>query len=236
MSPRGGGKPVALRSSQSASGLASYVSRQMNALFPDGRVTARQCAPFVAKALERLEYGFARLRLKSFFDGRSAVFNHLHTDQYAMFLYWLSNTIHRRGGSPALAAKAYALNKALHGIDVFYEVELPEIFAFQHPVGTVLGRARFSNYLFVYQRCTVGGNLDGAYPTLGEGVVMYGGSAVLGASTVGDNCWLGAGAQVKDADVPSDSVVFGGPPRLVIRPTERRVIRDVFRMPEPVLA
>ena len=44
-----------------------------------------------------------------------------------------------------LASKAYCLNKALHAIDVFYEVELPEIFFLEHPLGTVLGRAKYSN-------------------------------------------------------------------------------------------
>ena len=42
-----------------------------------------------------------------------------------------------------LAAKVYALNKALHAIDVFYEVELPDLFCLQHPLGTMPGRARY---------------------------------------------------------------------------------------------
>lgn len=224
---------MALQVTLNAAGLAAYVSRQMNALFPDVPVAPRQLAPDIRRALERLEHCFSHIRLKRFMQGRSAAFNHLHTDQYAMFLYWLGNTIYRRGGSQTLATKAYALNKALHGLDVFYEVELPEIFAFQHPVGTVLGRAKFSNYLFVYQRCSVGANVDGVYPTFGEGVVLYGGSAVLGRCAVGDNCWLSAGAQVKDTDLPANTVVFGQSPQLVIKLTRRRVVRDLFGMPAP---
>ena len=180
------------------------------------------------RALQRLEYCFSHINIKYFFDGKQTCFNHLHTDQYAMFLYFLCNTIHRMEGAPSLASKIYALNKSLHAIDIFYEVALPDIFAFQHPVGTVLGRGNYSNYFFVYQRCSIGANLNGEYPTLGEGVVMYGGSGVIGGCTVGNNCWLSTGALLMDAEVPADSVIFGVAPENVIKPTKRNVARDLF--------
>src|SRR5205823_183490 len=97
----------------------------------------------VDRAVERAEHCFSRINLKYFNDGATTRFDHLHTDQYAVFLYLLANTIFRAGGDTRLAAKVYALNKALHGVDAFYEVELPSVFAFQHPVGTVLGRGRY---------------------------------------------------------------------------------------------
>jgi serine O-acetyltransferase len=145
-----------------------------------------------------------------------------------MFLYLLSNTLFRMDERPALASKVYALNKALHGIDVFYEVELPDIFLFQHPVGTVLGRATYRDYFCAYQRCSVGANLDDVYPTIGKGVVMYGGSSIIGASRIGDNCLFSLGATVIDAEVPSGSVVFGTSPALSLRSTRRDVVRDIF--------
>lgn len=208
--------------------LAGYVARQMSAVFPDHAVEREELGAHVDRALERLEHCFSRIRLKRFFDGSQSVFNHLNTDQYAMFLYFLSNTIFRMEGDPSLAEKAYALNKALHGLDVYYEVELPEIFGVQHPVGTVLGRARFSNYLFVYQRCSVGANLKNVYPTIGEGVVMFGGSAILGDCVVADNVWLSVGATVMDQSIPKNKVVFGGPRALVVKDTRRDAVKEMF--------
>lgn len=208
--------------------LTSYVTRQAAALFPDGQSAVGELAAPVARALERTEHCFSRINLKYFKDAGETRFDHLHTDQYAMFLYLLANSVHRMGGDPRLASRIYALNKALHGVDAFYEVELPEVFFFQHPVGTVLGRANYGNYFFVYQRCSVGSNLDGTYPTIGEGVVMFGGSAIVGASTVGDNCWLSMGAVVMDAAVPANSTVFGHSPDLILKPTLRNVVRDLF--------
>jgi serine O-acetyltransferase len=209
--------------------LTAYVARQVGSLYPDRPVAAEELAPPLARTLERTEHCFSRINLKYFQEAGQARFDHLHTDQYAMFLYLLSNTVHRMGGDPRLASKIYALNKSLHGVDAYYEVELPEVFGFQHPVGTVLGRGRYGNYLFVYQRCSVGSNLDGVYPTIGEGVVMFGGSAIIGASTVGNNSWLSVGTVVMDQEVPGNSVIFGRSPNLVRKPTRRDVVRDLFR-------
>lgn len=207
--------------------LTGYVKAQLDRFFPDGEPIDADFDQSVAACLERLEYCFSRSRAKHSCINGQARFNHLNTDQYATFLYFLSNTVHRRGGRPSLAAKLYALNKALHALDVFYEVALPEVF-FQHPVGTVLGRGHYSNYLVVFQRCTVGGNLDLVYPKLGEGVALYGGSAVIGDTTVGDNCWILAGTIVIDQPVPSGTVTFGRSPEIVSKPARRRVIDHFF--------
>jgi serine O-acetyltransferase len=208
--------------------LTSYVTRQAAALFPDAQSPANDLARPVARALERAEYCFSRINLKYFRESGATRFDHLHTDQYAMFLYLLANSVHLMQGDPRLASRIYALNKALHGLDAFYEVALPDVFVFQHPVGTVLGRASYGNYFFVYQRCSVGSNLDGVHPTIGEGVVMFGGSAIVGASTVGDNCWLSMGTLVMDTSVPADSTVFGRSPDLTVKRTRRNVVRDLF--------
>jgi serine O-acetyltransferase len=216
-----------MRSALGLPELSAYVARQATQFFPDAEVRPEALSPYVGPALERLAAclgAFLERHLRG-----AAAFDHLHTDHYAAFLYLLANTLHRRGGDRALATKLYALNKALHALDVYFEVELPEVFYFQHPVGTVLGRARYGNFLVVYQRCTVGGK-DGAYPTLGEGVVLYGGSVLVGGCRVGSNVALSAGALVIEQDIPDNSVVFGASPALTVKPAKRRE-RDRFFRP-----
>jgi serine O-acetyltransferase len=208
--------------------LAGYVAAQLSAFTPDAAAGASEVEPYIDPALERLEHCFSRLNVKPFGAAVDLRFNHLHTDQYAMFLYLLSNTIYRMEGSHDLAARVYGLNKMLHAIDVFYEVELPDVFGFQHPVGTVLGRATYGNYLFVYQRCSVGSNMEGRAPVIGEGTVLFGSSAIIGDCTVGANCWLSFGALLMDADVPANSVVFGQSPQHVVKPTRRDVVSHFF--------
>ena len=205
---------------------STYIARQLGHFFPDETVAPAALEPAVGEALDRMGYCLARLRGKYFEQGR---FDHLHTDQYAMFLYFVGRALFVRRDDPTLAAKLYALNKALHSLDAFYEVELPDVFLFSHPLGTILGRARYSNYFVVYQHCTVGSNLDGTYPTLGEGVAMYGGSAIIGDCTIGANTALSYGTVIMEENVPGNSVVFGRSPSLIVKPSRRNVIEDRFK-------
>lgn len=197
--------------------LATLVSRQVESLFPDGAPLVTEAVLAVLpETMRRVEHCFSRINNKYFFDGRDVLFDHLNGDQYAMFLYLLANTAHRSGLGPAIAAKLYRLNKALHGLDAFYEVELPSVFMFVHPLATVLGRGAYSDYLLVYQRCGVGSNHD-EYPELGEHVTLRPGSSVLGRCRIGARCTIAAESLLLDRNLDSDSIYIGNPRDHVIR-------------------
>lgn len=218
-----------LDSTLSPEALTKYVAHQLTHFFPDRQVTADELAAAVAHALPRVEFNFSHLKSGRYFDGKRARFDHLNTDQYCVFLYYLSNSIHRLNGDRAVAAKLYALNKALHGIDLFFEVEMPDIFGVQHPVGTVVGRAKLSNYLFLYQRCTIGGNLALEYPTLDEGVVLFGDTAIVGRSKLGRNTWISVGTKVIDTTIDGGHIVIGASPSLTLKASRRDVVGHFFR-------
>ena len=208
--------------------LAQYVRKQFENAFPDG-ADLGELPKLVELALGRVEHCFSRVRLKGFFADGQARFSHWHCDQYAIFLYYLANTAFRERPGHPIADKAYALNKALHALDAFYEVQLPDVFAVQHPVGTVLGRASYSDYFICYHNCTVGANLDNDYPSFGRGIVMYGGSRVIGKTAVGDNTFVSTGAIVIDGGaLAADSVLHGIYPKAGRSRTERNVVRDIF--------
>jgi len=109
------------------------------------------------------------------------------------------------------------LNKALYGIDAFYEIELPRIFLFCHAGATVLGRAHYSDYFLTYQNCTVGtaraeeGAARGNYPVFGRHVSLYAGASVLGACKIGDNCKISAGSVVINKRLKPDTMYRGTP-------------------------
>ncbi|GAA0645318.1 serine acetyltransferase [Brevundimonas lenta] len=200
-----------IRSSLDARGLAAYAANQCNHMFPDREPVAHDdLAPVVHVALERLEHCFSHVDNKYFFDGEHVVFNHLHGDQYAMWLYLLSNELFRQGGSASTCSKLFLLNKALHGVDAFYEVELPSVFLLVHPLGTVLGRGNYSDFFVAYQRCGVGSNND-VYPTFGKHVTLRPGSAVLGACTIGEVCQIATESLVLDRDLPDHTLYIGAP-------------------------
>jgi serine O-acetyltransferase len=135
----------------------------------------------------------------------------------------------------SLADRVYYLNKALNGVDLYHEVELPEIFGLDHPLGSVMGRARYSDFFFFSQSCTVG-NSRGTYPQFGEEVLMLSGAKVLGNCDIGSHVILSANSYVKDTNIPSCSIVFGSSPDLVIKqkPLEYFVetMQGVFFPPE----
>ncbi len=175
------------------------------------------------EALGRAAFCFSHTRRKYFGEEGEVSFNPYHTVQYFIFLYYLSNTL-SKAGTGWLADKVYALNKMLSGADLYHEVELPDVFFTDHPVGTVLGRATYGRFFSFVQNCTVGNN-HGRYPVIGENVKMLSYSRVLGGCRIGDNAILASGTYVKDEDVPPDVVVFGQSPHLVFKP------RDPERFP-----
>ncbi len=200
-----------IESSLSADALADLVSSQLNGLFPDRQpVKASDLAIAIPGALMRLEYCFSHISNKYFFDGYRAVFDHLHGDQYSMWLYFLANELHVNGGPTSLCKKLFLLNKALHGCDIFYEVELPKIFILVHPLGTVLGRGKYADFFIAYQRVGVGSN-HGIYPTLGSHLTLHPGSSVLGKSNVGNHCIIAAESLLLDCDLSPNSLYIGNP-------------------------
>lgn len=160
--------------------------------------------------LPRLKICFSHIDIKYFRNKDNVFFNHLNSDQYSMFLYMMSFSANKDCKNPNLASKLYLLNKLLHGIDAFYEVRLPKVFLFVHPLGSVLGRANYGEFFTVYQGCGVGSNA-GASPVLGSNVVLHPNSFVLGKSRVGNNCAIATGALVLDSCVDDDTTYIGRP-------------------------
>ena len=206
--------------------LLHYVGRQLDHFFPDGRGDAERpgLQGGLAAALRRLERCIAEVRMWT--PGR---FDHLHSSQYTIFLYYLANSLWHAGADRALCDKLFGLNKALNGIDLFYEIELPEVFFIGHSVGIVLAKARYGNRLVLYQNSTVGKN-HGEAPSLGEGVVMYAGTAIIGRCEIGPGSVISQGTRVVNRSTPGDCIVFPGEAgELVFKPPTRDVLADLFR-------
>jgi len=138
---------------------------------------------------------------------------------YCNYLYWLSHEVYVCGYTK-IADKIYYLNKMLNAANLFYAIELPSIWSCEHPVGSVMGRAKYNDYFLFYQGYTVGGNRKGnklEYPVIGSYVTMYSNSKILGDSYIGNNVILAANSYVINETVPDNSIVFGQSPNLVIK-------------------
>jgi serine O-acetyltransferase len=209
--------------------LSALIRRQLNHLFilREGAETDYLEAS-IDPTLSKIEHCFKHTANRYYHQDGQAYFNPFHSGQYCIFLYFLSRTISLNDPDyRTLADRVYFLNKALNAIDLFYEVELPDVFALDHPVGTVLGRAQYGKFFTFNQNNTVGEN-KGIYPRIGENVYMASGSKLIGDSTVGDNVMLSANSYVKDADIPSCSLVFGSSPNLIIKSREPEYFTGSF--------
>ena len=206
--------------------LLRYVVRQLEHFFPDdGNADATEVLrPHMDVALDRLAHCIGAVR-----PWKPGEFDHLHSSQYTIFLYYLSNTVWKATGNSSLCAKLFGLNKALNGIDLFYEIDMPPVFFIGHSVGIVFAKATYGNYLVAYQNSTVGKN-HGAAPVLGEGVVMYAGTAIIGGCQVGDGTVLSQGTSLVNTNTPGHCTVYPGQGgQVVFKPTRRDALQDIFR-------
>lgn len=209
--------------------LAEAVFKQLDAFFlhlsDTDKLVIKDC---LEEVVSICEYNFSHSDNKYFsriIEGKTIIrFDAFHSIQWMTFLYYLSHELYLKGSK--LCDKVYYLNKIMHSVDLFYAIELPTIWSAEHPLGSVMGRAKYGNGFFFYQGCTVGGTRDKEgnlfYPELEENVKMYANSSILGRCHIGHNAQIGAGALVKNQDVPADSIVFGQSPNLIIKFTNKQ--------------
>lgn len=188
---------------------ASIVSHQLHSFFN----YTLDVSPYIPPAYQHSTDIFCRSANKYFQSGTTSPF---HSVQYCIFLYWLSHVMAEKDGNGQNAEKIYYLNKIINSVDLFYEVKLPRIWACEHPLGSIMGRATYSDNFFFYQGCTVGGN-NGYYPNIGFNVTMYSNSKILGRCNIGNHVIIGANAYVKNTDIPDNCIVFGQTPNLTIK-------------------
>ena len=208
--------------------LVTYVTKQLNTFFPDDNIiTEDSINTIIFEAINRLEHCFQSINLPYYRKDDSPYFNHLHGDHYSSFLYLLSRQAYLNG-IESVAAKIFLLNKALFGIDAFYTIQLPESFVFVHPIGTILGRATYSNFFVVYQGVTIGANADGVYPTFSERTILFSNSSIIGDSKIGSNFIIGAKSSLINSFVPDNKVVVGNYPNHNILTNTSNQISNYF--------
>lgn len=205
--------------------LVRYLGTQLDHFFPDGN--NHDLSRVVALALEKLAFCLSRVKLPRYRIGSDVSFNHLHSEQFATFLYFASNMAWSYANDLALAEKLFYLNKILNGMICMYDTCLPDIFLIAHSVGIVLGKATYSDYLVVHQNTTVGTD-KGIAPVLSERIVLYPGSAVIGCCTIGAGSVVSAHGLVLNQRVPDASVCFGRSPDLIIKRSSHPHIEAYF--------
>lgn len=208
----------------------NYLRTQINNFYPDYNIISNNCLDkYFDDTVYRTTKCFEKIN-KPYYNYKNELnFNHLHSDHYSMFLYILSNTIWQIDKNETLASKIFLLNKALHGIDAFYSVSLPEVFLFVHPVGTILGNAKYSNYFAVYQNCTIGATSDNKYPSFSNETLIYSNSSIIGDCKVGNNVVFSANSSLISTNIDNNKLILGNYPNNRIIDNKENVIDRIFK-------
>jgi serine O-acetyltransferase len=206
------------------------VLRQLNSFWPTV-VDKQQMMYHISHAIEKTIASYDVSNTKYYLQKGFSVLN---STVYAVFLYHLSHEIGLRGGSSELADKLYYLNKIMNCVEWYWNIELPEHFVVEHPVGTVLGKATYGDYLCVFQGVTIGANFrekECLWPVIGNHVTLYANSSVIGNCHIGNNVIIAANAFLFNEIIQDNSVVYGSSPELVVRNcTEEENRKMMIRM------
>ncbi len=207
--------------------LLDYIVRQQAAIVPDGKDDA-------FRKLADAHFDTALARMSVCIDAcapwRAGEFNVLQSSQHTIFLYYLANSIWKGCGDTSAPVRLFLMNKAFNGIDLFYEIAMPEVFYIGHSLGIVLAKATYGNYLVLYQNSTVGRHKD-RIPVIGDRVVLYPNTAVVGSSVIENDAVVSQGVSVLNKTVPTGMMAFsGGPGELVFRPRPDNLLAEYFRL------
>jgi len=142
---------------------------------------------------------------------------------HALWAHRINHRIHG-AGLKTLARFGSQVARWLTGIEIHPGAQIGRRFFIDHGMGVVIGETTIiGDDVTLYQGVTLGGTgkeTGKRHPTLGDGVIVGVGAAVLGAITVGEQSKVGGGAVVID-DVPAHSTVVGIPGRVVVQRGER---------------
>lgn len=201
--------------------LLYYLTKQINTFFPDGqRNDNRILKKSINNALERCEYCFKHIKNEQYYFEGNVLFSHLHADQYATFLYFTSNCLWINYSDKNTCDKLLNLQRVLHGFFLSYKCQMPDIFYLNHPIGSIIGNAIYSDGLCISQNVTINTHKDknGCLDLkVGKGVFFAPGAKVIGNGEIGNRVSIGMDVIVYDKKIDDDKVVINENGNLVVR-------------------
>lgn len=201
--------------------------KQLKSFYPLSRQEKKNIKNVFRFAVDDLDVCYKQVKNKYYHKDEDSFFSCYHVGQWTMFLYIMSRELYLKYQNvDQLCSKIYGLLKTVSSSDIFYQVSMPKIWFFDHPQGSVLGRADYADFFSFSQGCTVGNN-KGKYPRFGEHVSMLSNSKILGDCLIGDHVIVSANCYIKDTNIPSYSIVFGSSPNLVIKPVSNEKFNEL---------
>jgi serine O-acetyltransferase len=136
---------------------------------------------------------------------------------HAVLLHRIAHRLYRDGWF-TLARVVSQFSRSMTGIEIHPGARIGRRFFIDHGMGVVIGEtSEIGDDVLIYQGVTLGGtgkDTGKRHPTIGNGVVIGTGAAILGNIRIGDHVKIGAGSVVVHA-VPDHSTAVGVPAHVV---------------------
>ncbi len=136
---------------------------------------------------------------------------------HAVLLHRAAHRLYEDGWF-TLARVISQFSRTMTGIEIHPGARIGRRFFIDHGMGVVIGEtSEIGDDVLIYQNVTLGGtgkDTGKRHPTIGNGVVIGTGAAILGNIRIGDHVKIGAGSVVVHP-VPDHSTVVGVPGHIV---------------------
>jgi serine O-acetyltransferase len=136
---------------------------------------------------------------------------------HAVLLHRMAHSLYQDGWF-TVARVVSQFSRTWTGIEIHPGARIGRRFFIDHGMGVVIGEtSEIGDDVLIYQGVTLGGtgkDTGKRHPTIGNGVVIGTGAAILGNIRIGDHVKIGAGSVVVHP-VPDHSTVVGVPGRVV---------------------
>lgn len=154
------------------------------------------------------------------------ILNLLYMDHFLILCHRLANYIYRKGLDTNLSDAIYYSARMRTSTDIFYRAEIGKYFMPVHPLGCVIdSHSKYGMGFRLYNGVHIGPydiiNKDPSewkHPKFGDGVILLAGSSVYGNTVIGDNVIVSTKSVIINEEIPSDCIVIGSSPRLVVMP------------------
>ena len=144
-------------------------------------------------------------------------------DHFLILSYRLSFLFSKQKKYAELANAIFYWSRFRTGCNIFYKVNINKYFYPIHPFGTIISpHAKYGKGLQIYHNVTIGhytledpvrSSFSGipkkrAKLKIGDWVIIFSNSTVMGNSVIGDNVILGLGTKIINRNVPSNTTVM----------------------------
>lgn len=203
--------------------IVDYITKQLDNLLPDGYII-ESFDIFISKTLNNLMFEKVKIWKEN------PELDVLNSTKYPIFLYKLSRELYLNNEIKG-ATKIFYLNKILHSIDLFYEIDLKENFLLGHTINSVFCKAKYGNYSVFWQNILVGVDKN-KRPQLNDGLVMFPNSSIVGDCHIGKNVVISANTNIINTNIPDNVIVFANNDKLVFKELNEYYAKKYFEINE----